>query len=423
MLLKVPGIRIGVLNSNLAQIITEKKTKDLAQICFTKSKNSNINISIIGGPLKKLLVLTILGICSNVFGQSLSNSSWKFIPGSEMDSVYIPEVDDQWQIRLGKWGNAWRNIQHSWNGAVCANDRLYVIGGGHNDSPHNGVLSVDPKTGIWERESEPSGLLWGYDIPCENGVCNAPHGPCPITYKDNGTPMPACGEMYDGKPTSRHTYYYLAADTNYIYMTYGGLFPGGTGGPSPTAWKFDLSTKVWDVIPDPNQSQAHGHLQIVGNILYLFNSKGYGWTSLDLDTYTWNPVSKPISPTVSGIVSHVYVPTTDSFYFFGNTESRYMTRSNYGKMSIPIPNPPAGELIDRYIGATYYPPENLILYWNGGSDITTLDPVTLVWGSVSPIGNPGDELKNGTMGRFSYCANQLILVNGVDKPMYYVEAN
>lgn len=372
--------------------------------------------------LKKLLILAILGICSNVFGQSLSNSTWKFIPGSEMDSVYIPEVDDQWQIRLGKWPNAWRNIQHSWSGGVCANDRLYIFGGGHNDSPHNGVLSVDPSTGIWERESEPSGLLWVNDIPCPNDICDAPHGPCPVSYNKNGAPSPKCGEMYDGKPTSRHTYYYLAADDSYIYTIYGGLFPGGNANSSPSMWRFNLITRLWEVLPDPNQAKAHGHLQVVGNKLYLFNKQGPGWNILDLESNIWNPVPRPIVSSVSGIASHVYVPTTDNFYFFGNNESRYMPRSNFGKVSTPIPNPPA-EIADKYLGATYYPPEDLILYWNGGADITTLNPHNLNWGSITPSGNPGIELKNGTMGRFSYCGDRLILVNGVDKPMYYVEVN
>lgn len=352
-----------------------------------------------------------------LFLMLLAQPEWRSIPGSTMDSVYIESIDDQWQLRLGKWPNAWRNIQTAWSGGVCSRDRLYIFGGGHNDSPHNGVLSVDPVSGEWRRESEPSGLIWNKDIPCPGGVCAAPHGDCFVV---NGSPQ--CGEMFDGKPMSAHSYYLLATDGDNIYIIGGGRFPGGNAGAEPVAWRFNLDAREWTPMASPslNVVKGHGHLQYVDGKLY-YNTAG-GWRIHDLSTGTWSGPSGGAAG-IGGQTSHVYVPTTDQFIYVGNNVARRWSRSTWGTKAglVPLTGAPAAILEGDYVGVTYYPPTDRVYYWDGGPTIHVLNPHTYAWSTLTPSGNPGAAIGQGTFGRFSYCGGRLILVNGVTQPLFYLE--
>lgn len=348
-------------------------------------------------------------------GGSLAEAVWASIPGSEMDSIYDPMIDDQWQMRLGKWPNAWRNIQTAWSGAVCAQDRLYVWGGGHGDSPHNGMQSVDPLTGVWQRHDLPSGFIWGLDaeapVEAMPPVCQPP------VFSAGG--VANCSIQWDGKPTSRHTYYLLATDETYIYVVGGGQFAGSST-PGPQAWKYEIATAHWSTFADPPSAGGHAGLVDPGDGKLYYNRAGH--VIYDKVTDSWkNPPGQNGACCNGGLSAMIYAPSSDEIFWLGNNWAVFIARAEFSTHPpTAIANQPA-MISRRYLGATYYDPEDKILLWDGGATIVTLDPITKEWEELAPGGTPpGDAFSTGTFGRFSYCAGRVVLVNGVNEPLLYL---
>ncbi len=332
---------------------------------------------------------------------SLSNSAWVSIPNSAMNTVFVPGVDDVFK----KAPNSWRMIQEAWSGGVCVGDEMFVWGGGHGDGAHNGLLAVNVKNGKWRRLTEPS-PLWTEEL-CPEGVCPAKTGDCGLRECNTGP---------DGRPVARHTYYLLASDGRSIYSIGGGKWPGGGGAP-PRAWKFDLAQGEWSPLKnDSPVTKPHGSVVYAQEKLYHTTADGFA--ILDIATGEWRVTGKGV-PGVSGLTGVVYVPTLDRLFALGNGKAWFTERSEWGRSARPIPTPPA-MLEGRYLGLTYYPPEDRILIWDGGRSITTLDPRTNNWGEITPAGDPGPRLTNGTFSRFSYCGERVVLVDGAKRDLFYL---
>lgn len=331
----------------------------------------------------------------------LDGLRWQAIPGSEMNSVFRPGVDDATE-RPG----AWAAVQDAWSGATCAGSELIVWGGGHKNGDHNGLFAVRPD-GTWRRITEPS-PVW-QEEQCPDGMCPALTGPCRFGR---------CSTGPDGRPVSRHTYYLLGwhAPTQALYTVGGAIYPAGSAGDPPTAWRF--REEVWEPLPEPPVSGAHGSLVIVGDTLYYSVSTS-GMTTLDLTTLTWSPPRG--FGAYGGHVGAVYVPGFDSIYFVGNGRFAWVPREQYGVAAPePAPRGPGDEIVDdRYLGLTYSAADGVILAWNGGPTLHAIDPRThTVTAHTLPGDDPGPPTKKGTFGRLGECDGQIMLVNGVDQPLY-----
>jgi hypothetical protein len=122
----------------------------------------------------------------------------------------------------------------------------------------------------------------------------------------------------------------------------------------------------------------------------------------------------------------LYVAQTDEIYALGHGYAWVMPRTSWptgASTDLDV----TGHYVatDQSPGLTYYEPENLILMWDDGQTIETIDPTTHEWGTITPGGvDPGDDNSSGgTFGRFSYCDGVLGLLNGTNEPFHYVETS
>jgi hypothetical protein len=340
------------------------------------------------------------GIPDTIPAGGALTGEWKEIPGSSMNSVFVKGTDDVFKTAP----NSWDRIQSAWSGGTCVGDELFTWGGGHGDGAHNGLLAVNVSTGKWRRVTEPS-PIWT-DETCPGGVCPAKTGDCQLGRCNTGP---------DGRPVARHSYYLLTSDGSNIYTVGGGTWPGGGADP-PRGWKFDLRANKWSPLASESAvTKPHGSLVYVQGKLYQMTAGGFG--IMDVATGKWTR-PKGVSG-VGGMTGLVYVPTVDRFYALGNGVAWYVDRAIFGTSAKPVSGAPS-ILENRYLGMTYFPPADLILIWNGGSRVTTLDPHTNTWGEIQAQGDPGPSLEKGTFGRFSYCGGRVVLVNGVSSDVFYL---
>lgn len=348
---------------------------------------------------------------------TLANGSWVSVPGSEMRSIYQPALDQQ-----PGWPSAsFDGVQDSWSSATCVGDELVAWGGGHTDSANNGVFAVNVTNGRWRRITNPSSV-WQQTNAGAPNYCPDPDGDGVHTCVPPFGPScdyGSCNVMPDGTPSSRHTYDLISNDGNFLYDLSGAIWSGGNQGVGPRSWKLSLSTGAWTAITDRTGGTmgTGGTAYLNGKIYHAFTSFNASTYDVASDTWVNGSLQKPI-----GVHSQLlYVPTVNRLYALGGGAA----------WSIPVASWPSGPSTDlgptglaaqaNGVGLTYYPPEDLILLWDGGRTIQTLDPHTGAWGSVTPGGvDPGAATSTGTWGRFSYCANKLVLVTGVDKPLYFV---
>lgn len=357
---------------------------------------------------------------------ALAGGVWTEIPNSAMNILYNTappdppftappggwpaDIDDQWNANqggnpsAGAAPNSFINIQDGESGGVCIGNELIVWGGGHNDGAHNGVFAVNALTGAWRRVTIPS-------------------QPVSTTFGSQTNP--------DGTPVSRHTYDHLATDGTYLYTTGGGLWPGGGGANSPNAWRLHIANAPslqsssppwgWQNLADSPKAGPTGTLEYANGKLYELSNNGSALYDIATNIWTNGFTGSALALADTTLV---YSPYTDFFYGVGNDlgwrkpASAWLNNSRTNLPSNPITaihNP----------GNTYYPPEHRVVYWSGGPNLTTWNEDSQAWEVLTLAGDPGPSVLGTfpaaeTFGRLSYCGGRIILVNGVQNNMWYV---
>jgi hypothetical protein len=238
----------------------------------------------------------------------------------------------------------------AWNGgAKGTGSRLFVHGGGHNDSANNGVYIYD-----FAGTARPTG--WS----------------APITISPVSAVVPQSPTYSDGFPTSVHTYdgVVYARHNNHIYRFNGAIY-GPTSGFTSASFKHNVATREWTRLPNV-PSGAGGAVTIydpvtgnifvsnastnVGNFFRTSNDswsddKSFGGNGIAESAGAWDPTrnrgvvigankhhvislnfanetasATPIA--VSGAteilerqgLSVVYDPNRDSYWIFGGRE-------------------------------------------------------------------------------------------------------
>lgn len=344
---------------------------------------------------------------------ALADAVWRSIPGSEMRSIYDPAID---QIENSGSADDFSRIQSAWSGATCVGNELVLMGGGHGDGANNGIFAVDVLSGQWRRVTMPSPIWTEATCPAgEDGVhvCEPPVGePCRLGR---------CGVGPDGRPVARHTYYQLATDGADLYILGGSIFGRGNAGEPPHFFRLDMAEGEWYVMPQPPRApnRPHGSLLVADDALYQFSASFQG-QRYDFEAATWEGGGTNPMGTTAG-TGVVHAPSTDRVYALGSGVAWSASVATW---------PPtdhadieaAGLAQASGPGLTYYPPEDRLLLWQGGRTVETVDPHTHEWGAVTPSGeDPGAALPAGTYGRFAYCGGRVVLVNGVDAPLYYLD--
>jgi hypothetical protein len=128
-------------------------------------------------------------------------------------------------------GTSISGVIAAWSGGFKAatGTRLYLTGGGHNDSSNNGLYAFEFSGG-----AQPTGWIM-QDISAFSAVAN-----CSSTYSD-------------GRPTSIHTYDGLVfASAQNALLRFGGAWACTNGGMTAAAFKYNLGTNAWSSIGSVN---------------------------------------------------------------------------------------------------------------------------------------------------------------------------
>lgn len=357
---------------------------------------------------------------------SLQSGTWISIPESAQSTIFNDtppnppfsppvggwpsRIDDQWDAQDSP--NAFNTIQGSWSGGVCHNNEIYIWGGGHDDGAHNGVFAVNPNTGVWRRVTIPANPVF-----LNTSVDQTQFNP-------------------DGSPVARHTYNLLASNGSFIYASGGSLWKSGKGGgTSPNSWKLTLDANGygvggapmygWSNIANSPAADTTGNLIYVPASEQLYHFTGsFNLAVYNIATNIWGPRQNGPSNGVGTMI--VYAPDVDRFYGVGDNRRWWVQRSALPTSTV---NPLAAHPLSliRYPGGVYYPPENRVIFWDGGPTLSTIRTSDNQWEEITPSGggDPGAAVDNGTFGRISYCGSppRLTLINGVGNDVWYVQTS
>lgn len=315
---------------------------------------------------------------------SIEQGAWQAV-GLPMLSVYQAS-DDQYKH------GSFEAIQTAWSGAACAGNELLLMGGGHGDGANNAVFAVNVHDGRWRRVTEPS-PIWPND-QCDD--CNA---------------------QPDGAPAARHTYDGLVSDGDYLYALGGSVWRKGTAGQQPRAWRLDLSTQQWNALPDNDNVRVTSATAQNGHLIYYAVQQN---RALIFDTATQSWAKGDAPGNLKLYTQLVYAPSVDRIFAIGDGRAWSARSVDWLKQNTATDHGANGLALKRP-GVVYYPPDDLILLWEGGQTLQTLDPHSYEWGEITLGGvDPGPALNTGTYGRLNFCDGRLVLVNGINKPLYTV---
>lgn len=363
---------------------------------------------------------------------ALASAEWRSIPGSEMRSIYVSAIDDQWDD-VGA-SRSFETVQAGYSGGACIGSEIVVMGGGHGDGAHNGVFAVNVHTGQWRRVTMPSPIWRSTD--CPTGVCeNVPNDP------DGSCQLGRCGVGPDGRPVARHTYANPATDGTDFYLWSGSIWPHGSSGEAPHAFRLDMAEGEWYPLPqrrcDPEHDEdcdltdmqipnrPHGSSFVANGRWYHLTSRRQGG-SYDFQARTWTPRAIENDFPIWNGVTSIHVPTVNRVFAIGagtawTASLATWPMTDYAALGV------YGGAQENGPGVTYYEPEDLVLVWAGGREIDVLDPRTYEWSTLALEGeDPGPQIQgssgpNGTYERFNFCDGRVVLVNGVDKPLFYLD--
>jgi hypothetical protein len=165
-----------------------------------------------------------------------------------LDSV-VKAALPGWREYGGAGQGAWDGVPLSWSSWAVDKDggRLWLFGGGHNNSSNNGLYRFDVFNMKWAVECLPTntvglqqGYLNGYNGGSPSFSTYYPNADAAIAKRDAGR-LSATNDIWHdelpgGKPTARHTYQSLAYSPvlNKVIMACRRL------------WTYNLATGTWD---------------------------------------------------------------------------------------------------------------------------------------------------------------------------------
>jgi hypothetical protein len=176
---------------------------------------------------------------------------WVEVAGSRLDALdsVVKAALPGWRDYGGAGQGAWDGVPLSWSSWAVDKDggRLWLFGGGHNNSSNNGLYRFDIFDMKWSVEclpTNPVGLqaeyLNGFNGGSQSFSTYFPNADASIAKRDAGLLSPINDIWFDelpgGKPTARHTYQSLAYSPvlNKVIMACRRL------------WTFNLANGTWD---------------------------------------------------------------------------------------------------------------------------------------------------------------------------------
>jgi hypothetical protein len=181
----------------------------------------------------------------------VTDASWALVPTERWVSVAgtrIDGLDAQVKAAVPGWrdygSNGWTGVTDAWSGFAVdtAGSRMWIMGGGHNNSTNNGVYRFDALRMQWDIESLPSDPAnWSAAYKSSGNFSKNPESDAQFTASFAAGTLKPINDWYadelpgDRKPTARHTYSGMVyvPDTNELVMNY------------VRFWRFSLATKTW----------------------------------------------------------------------------------------------------------------------------------------------------------------------------------
>ncbi len=366
-------------------------------------------------PIRCLLAAAVLLTGQPVLGDavdSLAPGHWYEIPNTRLSAVLPNPLPPS---RQGT-GRA-ESIVDEWSGGAFDTRRswLLVWGGGHNNYSGNEVYAFDMNTLQWRRLTDPSTDVGGSETT---------------------------GYYPDGLPRSRHTYDYV----EYVpsidrFCSFGGAaqYPDGNTetdnldclNPASGSWE----TSVYQDVPKrafESNINAVSAYDPVQDYVYLHTT----WIGDDPRLMRWKPTPGP-GGTWEVLTGYDWIG--DDINAAIHPQQRVMVALGAGEFWVwDLDNPTAGQLQpatsgDSAIenqpapGLAYDPVSNLLVAWNGGTDVYLLeydDAAGWGWSVRAPApGNsviPSAGTAVGTYGRFRYVPsrNVFVVVNSIHENVY-----
>ncbi|MET0081761.1 MAG: hypothetical protein ABW079_02020 [Sedimenticola sp.] len=300
------------------------------------------------------------------------------------------------------------HIVNGWSGGAFDEKRqsLLIFGGGHKGWAGNDIYSFSLETFKWHRISDASCLTEDDIRPNMQGL------------RDNGY-------YSDNTPRSFHTYNSIQYLRNIDSLC---RFSGGDN----RVDCYNISSNKWTQLSDipgsgiglisavnPINGEVWVRTNQRASKLLFYNPRADNWKTVKSRDgskflYNWTAAIDPHNNLMLAVGGKRNLRAT----FLWNLEdppSSIQLLNTKGDLEIEHTKNP---------GLQYDPTIGKFVAWRGGTDIFIFDIDTLQWikhsADLDNRADPGNQVKNGTYGRFRYSEkhNVYVLMNGVDSNVY-----
>lgn len=284
------------------------------------------------------------------------------------------------------------SIVTAWGGGAwdAARQRLYLMGGGHDDYAGNEVYALDVPTQRMLRLTDPS--------------------PNSALYWPPGDPVPPYKDVLkDGRPASVHVYgaWQHLPSRDALWLCSGSRWRDGD--PSAKAWLLDLKTLGWTALgwTAPRKLGISSAVDPATGRVWLRGDQAYGaWDPATPNTgIAWSPLDSV--GTYDGHVTACGAGYLLTIGVIQGAGTRCCIRRNLatGRVDNLLPSMTgATEILGTYAPGLDWDGTKFIAY-AGGTAIYELSPTTpLITKRTAAAPAPPSQFANGTFGRWRFDA-------------------
>jgi len=282
------------------------------------------------------------------------------------------------------WGSAWADQSRS---------QMLLFGGGHVDYFGNEVYKLD-------LTAHPIAFSLARDT----------------THGSNLSGPGSCSETNaDGTPNSRHDndgMVYLPTPFDRYFIHGGNL--ANCGAFTNNYWNLSPSGYTWtkptlpSTAPNPNLNGSSSTLDYdpVTAKVYMVETNANTFWKYDPSANAWTALNTSINACDTHGYEHTSVidPIRRLYFCFGVGDAyKISLNSPYGATTLSLTGC-TGIAAGTGPGAAYYPPDQTIVFWNGGNSVYEYNPDTDSCTTITYTGGPGSAQSSGTYKRFAYFA-------------------
>lgn len=351
---------------------------------------------------KKMILMTGLLVCAELASANpvivnQAVNTWYKVPSSAMMSVKANTTFGD-----AIFGTSGPSCVLSYSGAVLdtRRNRLVLWGGGHAAYNGNEIYAFDINTLQWSRLTDPT-----------------------------ASPGNDHDALWDGNPSSRHTYNGMAYIAHADCMMEAGGAPYGQGNAvCKKTWTFDFATLKWKdmqpsgTMPNTCYEDNAAYDPVTKKVFWGNDWNSTGIFTYDYDHNSWAKLNSESTldyrtstiDTKRGLLIIVGQGQVLAFNIRTATPAKQVWATTGGASIVSVSRP----------GIDYDPVSDRIVGFNNTDTIYALNPDTKAWTIYSPVGagpSKGDGLPDGMYGRFRYVPseNAFIAVSSASDAVYF----